>query len=261
MAATASWTWRSNRYTPTSARLDGGSCGFSTRRTISPPGPRAATPNCVGSSTGASRIWADGPLRSSSPRRGAAASARAASNALGELDEALLEHVVAQVHDEVVVAQEVAGDQHAVGQAERGLLRDVGDLDAPAGAVADVGHDVVGPGAADDDADLLDAGLGHRLDAVEDDRLVGDGHELLRARVGDGAEPAAGAPGEDETFHGSDIVAVRRRPGHNPAPGHARGRPRSRAMTRRWISLVPSPISRILASRYCRATRVSSMNP
>ena len=31
--------------------------------------------------------------------------------------------------------------------------------------------------------------------------------------------------------------------------GHSTGRPRLRAMTRRWISLVPSPISRILASR------------
>ena len=30
---------------------------------------------------------------------------------------------------------------------------------------------------------------------------------------------------------------------------HATGRPRPRAMTRRWTSLVPSPISRILASR------------
>ena len=34
----------------------------------------------------------------------------------------LLEHVVAQVHHEVVVAEEVAGDQHAMGEAERGVL-------------------------------------------------------------------------------------------------------------------------------------------
>ena len=32
--------------------------------------------------------------------------------------------------------------------------------------------------------------------------------------------------------------------------GQLTGRPRPRLMTRRWISLVPSPISRILASRY-----------
>src|SRR4030095_8512475 len=106
----------------------------------------------------------------------------------------------------------------------------------------------------------LDAGLGHRLDAVEDDRLVGDGDELLGARVGDGAQAAAGAPRADETFHGSYSLAVPTRAEHNPR-AYPTGRPRSRAMTRRWISLVPSPISRILASRYWLATRVSSMKP
>ncbi len=44
---------------------------------------------------------------------------RAPSNSLDELGEALLEHVVAEVHHEVVVTEEVAGDQHAVGEAER----------------------------------------------------------------------------------------------------------------------------------------------
>ena len=42
--------------------------------------------------------------------------------------------------------------------------------------------------------------------------------------------------------------------------GH-RGRPWPRAMIIRCTSEVPSPISRILASRYWRATRVSSMKP
>ena len=37
---------------------------------------------------------------------------------LDELRDALLEHVVAEVHHEVVVAEEVAGDEHAVRQAE-----------------------------------------------------------------------------------------------------------------------------------------------
>ena len=44
-----------------------------------------------------------------------------------ERAEVLLEQVVAEVHDEVVVAEEVAGDQHAVGEAERRVLGDVGD--------------------------------------------------------------------------------------------------------------------------------------
>ena len=48
-----------------------------------------------------------------------------------ELGEALLEHVVAEVHDEVVVAEEVAGDEHAVGEPERRVLGDVGDPSRP----------------------------------------------------------------------------------------------------------------------------------
>ena len=46
--------------------------------------------------------------------------------------EALLEHVVAQVHHEVVITQELAGDQHAVRQAERHILRDERDRGADA---------------------------------------------------------------------------------------------------------------------------------
>ena len=87
-----------------------------------------------------------------------------------------------QVHHEVVVAEVVVCDQHAVREPEGGVLPEVRDLGAPAGAVADRGHDLVG-GVADDDADLLDPGLDHVFDAVEEDRLVGDRHELLRARV------------------------------------------------------------------------------
>ena len=96
-------------------------------------------------------------------------------------------------------------DQHAVREPEGGVLPEVGDLGAPAGAVADRGHDLVG-GVADDDPDLLDPGLDHVFDAVEEDRLVGDRHELLRARVGDRPEPGAGAAGEDQTLHRRSMV-------------------------------------------------------
>ena len=40
-----------------------------------------------------------------------------------ELGDAADDEVVAEVHDEVVVAEEVAGDEHAVREAERRLLR------------------------------------------------------------------------------------------------------------------------------------------
>ena len=119
-----------------------------------------------------------------------------------ELGEALLEHVVAQVHDEVVVAEEVAGDQHAVGETERLVLHDPGDRHAELRSVTDVFADLVAGCRRDDDPDLLDPGGRHVLDPVEQDRLVGDGHQLLRAGVGDGAKPGSGTAAEDETLHG-----------------------------------------------------------
>ena len=64
----------------------------------------------AGSGTCLSRICADG---GSSPSRGPHV------ERVDERGEVLLEHVVAEVHDEVVVAEEVAGDQHAVRQTER----------------------------------------------------------------------------------------------------------------------------------------------
>ena len=39
--------------------------------------------------------------------------------------ESLFEHVVAEVHDEFVVAEELLGDEHTMGESERGVLRDV----------------------------------------------------------------------------------------------------------------------------------------
>ena len=109
------------------------------------------------------------PSPSSSGRR--ALGARSAST---NARRPCCEHVVAEVHDEVVVAEEVAGDQHAVREPERRVLGDVGDLDAELRAVADArprSRRAVSPTTI---ADLLDAGRGHVLDAVEEDRLVGD---------------------------------------------------------------------------------------
>ena len=117
-----------------------------------------------------------------------------------EAAQVVLQHVVAEVHHEVVVAEEVAGDQHAVGQTAGRVLLDVRDLDAELRAVADRSPDL-GAGLADDDADVLDAGRRELLDPVEDDRLVGDRHELLGARVRDRTKPRADAAGEDQPLH------------------------------------------------------------
>ena len=102
-----------------------------------------------------------------------------------ERTEILLEQVVAEVHHEVVVAQEVGGDEDAVGQAEGRVLRDERDLRTPLRAVAERGHHLVAR-VADDDADFGDARRHHRLDAIEQDGFVGHRYQLFGAGVRDG---------------------------------------------------------------------------
>ena len=140
-----------------------------------------------------SRIWADGGVASL-----ARGPARTRSTNAGQV---LLEQVVAEVHHEVVVAEELAGDEHAVGQAERRVLGDVGDLQPRTRAPSPTAAITSSRGVADDDADLDDPGLGHGLEAVEQDRLVGHRHQLLGAGVGDRPQAGAGAAGEDQGLH------------------------------------------------------------
>ena len=140
IARTASWISGEKRYTPTSARSDGGSAGFSTSCTMSPCTSNAATPKLRGSSTCASRICATGGSRCSPSSGGRS---RCFQEAVDERLQVVLEHVVAEVHHEVVVAEEVAGDEHAVREPERRVLLDVGDLDAEVGTVADARPDLV----------------------------------------------------------------------------------------------------------------------
>ena len=68
--------------------------------------------------------------------------------AVGELGDqradAALDHIVAQEHDETVIAKKVGGDLHRMGQAQRLILGDVGDLYTPAGAIAHSIPDALG---------------------------------------------------------------------------------------------------------------------
>src|SRR6185437_14195797 len=52
----------------------------------------------------------------------------------------------------------------------------------------------------DDDPDLVDARGREGLDAVDEHRLVGHRHELLGARVRDGAQARAGAARQDQAL-------------------------------------------------------------
>ena len=131
--------------------------------------------------TSCSRISASGPVLDES---------------FDQVADAVAQQVVAQVHDKAGIAQERLRGEHGVGQAQRRLLGDVGDLDAPAGAVADGLLDL-GGGIADDDADVGDAGVAQRFDAVEEHGFVGHGNQLFGAGVGDGPQAAAGAAAKD----------------------------------------------------------------
>ena len=87
-----------------------------------------------------------------------------------------------------------------MGQAERSLLRQIGDAEPETATVADGGLDL-GARLADDDSDVVDAGRAHGLEAVEQHGLVGHGDELFGGGVGDGAQTRAGAAAENESLH------------------------------------------------------------
>ena len=118
----------SNRYTPTSARSLTNSFGFSTSRTTR-SSSSTATPKCSGSGTRARKICASG---------------RVALELVDETTQPLEQHVVAQVHEERLARDEVAGGQDGVSQTERRLLVDVGDVEPPVRSVADRLSDLVG---------------------------------------------------------------------------------------------------------------------
>ena len=118
-----------------------------------------------------------------------------------QVHDAVAQQVVAEVHDERGVAQIGLGGQDGVRQAERLVLLDVLDGDAEGRAVARGGADLGARLGGDDDADLLDAGSRHRLDPVEQDGLVGHGHELLCTRVGERTQARARAAGENQALN------------------------------------------------------------
>ena len=99
---TASWIRLSKRYTPTSARSDGGSAGFSTRRTTSPDGVELDDAELA-------RIFdvreQDLRRRHRRPRLERELRCVRFVEAVDERLQVLLQHVVAEVDDEVVVAE------------------------------------------------------------------------------------------------------------------------------------------------------------
>ena len=144
---------------------------------------------------------------------------RGALELIDEGPDALGDQIVAEIHDEAVAGEEVARDADRVCEPERCLLRDERDVRAEFRPVADCRADLVGR-VANDDADVVDAGLGERIDGVEKNWPVGDRDELFRAGVGDRPQPRPLAAAEDEPLHreaGARIAA-----GYQQVSGSAR---------------------------------------
>ena len=89
-------------------------------------------------------------------------------------------------------------------------------------------------------------------------------HVLLRQEVMVNVDPAQRRRGRRQTAGvrcGADHRAgCRKRSDETPPIRHPHN-PIKRAITRRWTSFVPSPISLIFWSRYIRETGYSSMKP
>src|SRR5205823_712878 len=92
------------------------------------------------------------------------------------------------------------GRQDRVREPQWLLLENVGDAQAKARAVAHRAFDLRTGLRRNDDADVLDPGFGHRLEPVEEDRLVGDRHELLCARMRDRAQARSLASRQDQSL-------------------------------------------------------------
>ena len=108
-------------------------------------------------------------------------------------------HVVAEIENEIILADKLLSNLHHVCKSERSVLGDVGDFYAPALAIANGSLDFVAVGVADD-ADLLDPCIDRRLDSVVKDRLVGDRDEMLVLRVGEGTKARAPSAAGDKCF-------------------------------------------------------------
>ena len=91
-------------------------------------------------------------------------------------------------------------NQYAMCKPQRRVLGDVGDLDPKLRAITNCCTDLFAR-LANNDANFLDPCLGHGLDAVKQNRLVGNRHQLLGAGVGDGPEARSRTARQDEALH------------------------------------------------------------
>src|SRR6185437_6078030 len=193
--ATASCTAGVNRYTPTRARSLLGRCGFSSRPISWPAPSSSATPNCRGSSTAVSMIWASGlDARNSST-----------SPVMPPTMKLSPRYITKSSSPRNSLATRTAC------ASPRGCLPDVGHFQPERVARTDRRTD----GrlrVADHDPHLGDSGVADRLQAIEQHGLVRHGDQLLGRGVGDRPKPRPRSSGQDEGFHGPEAYRGRRPP-------------------------------------------------
>ncbi len=94
-----------------------------------------------------------------------------------------------------------------MGQPQRRILGDIGDIGPPALAAADSLFDLFGR-VPDHDADIDDAGIANRLDHAEQDRLVCHRDQLLGAGERQRVESSSLASSQYQTFHAFSFGAM-----------------------------------------------------
>ena len=111
--------------------------------------------------------------------------------------------VVAQVHDEIIVADIGFGDFHGVGEACGGILQDKTQLGIRlfSRPLAQRDFNALARLGADDDVEISHAALVEAVHGVMQDGFVGHGNQLLGHRVGEGTQAGALATGKNQRFY------------------------------------------------------------
>jgi hypothetical protein len=118
-----------------------------------------------------------------------------------------VEQVVAQHQRDRLVADEFAADDEGLREpVGRGLHR-VGELQAPARAVAEQLAKARRVLRRGDDEDVADPGEHERAQGIVDHRLVVHGQQLLRDDLSHRVEARARAAGEDDALHAAPLSA------------------------------------------------------
>ncbi len=113
----------------------------------------------------------------------------------------VFDQIVTQVHQAVVTVHERQCQLEGVCQAVGTVLENEVRIYPEAGAIAhSLSHLGAGLGG-NDDRHFVNARRGEVVQAVEQNGLIGDRHELFRHRIRDGPQATAGSSSENNTLH------------------------------------------------------------